>query len=126
MKTIEIQGRQYVPVAERVKEFHVKYPKGRIETEILSNTDKSIVFKAVVILGDELPLRSFTGHSQAEWGKGRMGAVALEVCETSAVGRALGFANIGLIDGIASADEMNKASNIKKVTRVLDSEDAPF
>jgi hypothetical protein len=37
-----------------------------------------------------------------------MGGVALEVAETSAVGRALGFASIGLIDGIASADEMRK------------------
>ena len=37
-----------------------------------------------------------------------MGDVALEIAETSAIGRALGFANIGLIDGIASADEMRK------------------
>lgn len=33
-----------------------------------------------------------------------------EVAETSAVGRALGFANYGLIDGIASADEVVKAT----------------
>ena len=37
--------------------------------------------------------------------------VAVEVAETSAIGRALGFANIGLIDGIASADEMRKVGN---------------
>ena len=35
----------------------------------------------------------------------------LENCETSAVGRALGFVGIGSVDSIASADEMNKAIN---------------
>ena len=34
---------------------------------------------------------------------------ALENCETSAVGRALGFMGIGVIESIASADEVNKA-----------------
>ena len=50
-----------------------------------------------------------------------MGDVALEIAETSAIGRALGFADIGLIDGIASADEMRK---VKKVAD--DDEDVPF
>ncbi len=35
-----------------------------------------------------------------------------EVAETSAVGRALGFAGYGIIEGIASADEMVKATLI--------------
>jgi hypothetical protein len=54
-----------------------------------------------------------------------MGAVALEVAETSAIGRALGFANIGLLDGIASADEMRKS---KQPSKVADDDDdgAPF
>jgi hypothetical protein len=63
--------------------------------------------------------KTFTGHSQAVYGKGMMGDVALEIAETSAVGRALGFANIGLIDGIASADEMRKVKSV-------DAEDLPF
>ena len=48
-----------------------------------------------------------------------MGGVALEVAETSAVGRALGFANIGLIDGIASADEMRKVGKKSKEDEFL-------
>ena len=35
----------------------------------------------------------------------------LENCETSAVGRALGFVGIGSVDSIASGDEVNKAIN---------------
>ena len=106
MNTIKIKGKEYVPVVERVKEFHRLYPKGWIETQIREeSTDSKIIVLAKVWIDDQ---RFFTGLSQAEWGKGHMGDVALEVAETSAIGRALGFANIGLLDGIASADEIRK------------------
>lgn len=117
MKTINIKGKEYVPVVERVKEFHKLYPEGDIETNIISNTESRVIVKAIVRLGVPKRLpdtacgyegRVFTGYSQSEWHKGMMGNVALEVAETSAIGRALGFANIGLLDGIASADEMRK------------------
>lgn len=106
MKTINIKGKEYVPVVERVKEAHRLDDTVSIVTEVVSNDDKRVVVRADVRFNG----RTFTGHSQAEWGKGLMGAVALEVAETSAIGRALGFANIGLLDGIASADEMRKAN----------------
>lgn len=119
MKTINIKGKEYTPVVERVKEFHKLYPQGEITTEIIQTPDLNrIIVKATVRVGTTSQI--YTGHSQAEWGKGMMGAVALEVAETSAIGRALGFANIGLIDGIASADEM------RKVGKQEDTEDLPF
>ena len=120
MKTINIKGKEYVPVVERVKEFHKLYPESEIETFVVSNDEKRIVVTATVKIHGELTQKTFTGHSQAEWGKGMMGGVALEVAETSAIGRALGFANIGLIDGIASADEM------RKVGKSNDDEGVPF
>lgn len=120
MKTINIKGKEYVPVVERVKEFHRLHPTGWIETKIHENsTPEKIIVIAKVWLDDK---RFFCGASQAEWGKGMMGGVALEVAETSAIGRALGFANIGLIDGIASADEMRKVGK----SLPEDNEDVPF
>lgn len=131
MKTINIKGKEYVPVVERIKEFHVQYPKGWIETHALSlgeermlsedakeifKNDKRVSILAKVHTGDG---RIFTGHSQAVYKTGMMGDVALEIAETSAIGRALGFANIGLIDGIASADEMRKVGK-------NDESDLPF
>lgn len=104
MKTINIKGKEYAPVVERVKEAHAQDKELSIETEVVEFGNRVSV-KAIVIFKG----KKFTGHSQAPYGKGMMGEVALEVAETSAVGRALGFANIGLIDGIASADEMRKA-----------------
>lgn len=128
MKTINIKGKEYVPAVERVKEFHKLYPKGSITTEIVSTDDKRVVVKATVTLmfksdtSEWVYDQKFTGYSQAEWGKGMMGAVALEVAETSAVGRALGFANIGLIDSIASSDEMSKVGKPMKIIRKIGEE----
>lgn len=120
MKTINIKGKEYVPVVERVKEAHRLDPEVSITTEIVGDGPfdsaiPRIVIKATVVFKG----KTFTGHSQAVYGEGRMGDVALEVAETSAIGRALGFANIGLLDGIASADEMRK---VKKVDDNIDEE----
>ena len=112
MKTIQIKGRDYVQVVERVKEAHRLDPEVSITTEVISSDPSRISVKATVVFKG----KTFTGHSQAEWGKGMMGGVALEVAETSAIGRALGFANIGLLDGIASADEMRKVSKVVRTT----------
>jgi hypothetical protein len=126
MKTINIKGKEYVPVVERVKELHKLFPEATIKTEITHNDDKRVIVKATVNIrfdGEGFVDKIFTGHSQAEWGKGLMGGVALEVAETSAIGRALGFANIGLLDGIASADEMRK---VKAPTKEEDLDEPPF
>lgn len=112
MKTINIKGKEYVPVVERVKEAHNLHKDLEIITEIVevaTAEDQRTGVKATIKFGG----KTFTGHSQALYGVGMMGDVALEIAETSAIGRALGFANIGLIDGIASADEMRKVKKQK-------------
>ncbi len=116
MKTINIKGKEYVPVVERVKEAHAQDKEVSITTEVIGDGSERVAVKATVIFKG----KTFTGHSQAVYGKGMMGDVALEIAETSAIGRALGFANIGLLDGIASADEMRKV----KKTDVLDYKDS--
>jgi hypothetical protein len=119
MKTINIKGKEYVPVVERVKEAHLQDKELSITTEIIGEDINRVVVKATIVFKG----KTFTGHSQAVYGKGMMGDVALEIAETSAIGRALGFANIGLLDGIASADEMRKVSKPKGV---VEQEDVPF
>jgi hypothetical protein len=120
MKTIKIKGKEYVPVVERVKEAHTLDEKVSITTEVVDYGLSRVSVKATVVFKGQ----TFTGHSQAEWGKGMMGEVALEVAETSAIGRALGFANIGLLDGIASADEMRKVK--AKAVPLADGEEDDF
>lgn len=110
-KAIDIRGKKYVQVSSRVIFFNETYPKGSIHTEWISSEPEMVVIKATVYPdGHGLGTRSFTAYSQATWGDGMVNkTAALENAETSAVGRALGFMGIGVIDSIASIDEINKA-----------------
>lgn len=115
LKTVKIGEKDYVMVDTRVKEFHRLYPNGMIETKLISYTEGVVVFKAKAIPDVAKPDRYFTGYSQERIGEGMINKTsALENGETSAVGRALGFAGIGIVEGIASADEINKAINADK------------
>lgn len=95
-------------VKDRIVAFNELYPKGSILTEIIKNDEKSVVVLAEVCPDAEKTARVFTGHSEA-FRTGNMGDVAVEVAETSAVGRALAMLGIGIIDSVASADEMKKS-----------------
>ena len=106
---VDIKGKKYVLVSDRVVYFNEQYKDGSIETELVSDwNDPLVVVKATVSPDGK---RKFTGYSQATVGDGYINKTsALENAETSAVGRALGFMGIGVIESIASADELNKAS----------------
>lgn len=112
-KAIDIKGKEYVLVSDRVIYFNETYPTGAIETQLISEPNaEMVVIKAIVIPDISQPQRRFTGYSQATWGDGYINKTsALENCETSAVGRALSFMGIGVIYSIASVDEINKANS---------------
>jgi len=99
---LQIHGNTYVTVAERVTESHEKNEELSITTEILK--DIPVVIKATVTTKKGV----FTGISAANPDKAIEKMNPYEVAETSAVGRALGFAGYGSVDSIASADEINK------------------
>lgn len=116
-KAIDIKGKKYVLVADRVLYFNDQYPKGSITTELVTNpSDELVVIKATIHPdGWQIGARTFTAYSQAKWGDGYINKTsALENAETSAVGRALAFMGIGVLEsGIASADEIQKATTAK-------------
>lgn len=104
--SIKIHGKEYVTVAERVVQFHdldLNDLEKSITTEVISHTP--VVIKATVKIGDNV----YTGISAANPDKTIEKQSPYEVAETSAVGRALGFAGFGIVEGIASKDEINKA-----------------
>jgi hypothetical protein len=108
---IQIHGKNYVTVAERVHEAHMSMKFVGLNTEVLS--DKPVVIKATVYVIDDHGMKvSFTGISAANPDKSIEKMSPYEVAETSAVGRALGFAGYGVVDSIATADEMVKASTV--------------
>lgn len=109
-KAINIKGKQYVLVADRVIYFNEEYPNGAIQTDY-KMIENMFIVTAVVIPDTKEPARRFIDHSQAVIGDGMVNkTAALENASTSAVGRALSYMGIGVIDSIASVDEINKAT----------------
>ena len=108
MRTIEIRGKQYTPVSERVKEFHDKFPDFVVISELLSLDENSVVMKATVYDPDGKIVA--VGHAQEDRGSSNINKTSyVENCETSAVGRALGMFGIGIDASMASADEVANA-----------------
>lgn len=107
-KTVDIKGKEYVEVNERVKYFVREYAGWSIETELLSNVDGICVFKATI--KDENGRIMATGHAYEKESSSFINKTSyIENCETSAVGRALGFLGIGIDTSIASSDEVANA-----------------
>lgn len=111
LPTINIKGSEYTLVKDRVIFFNQTYPNGSINCELVSPFDSElVVVKAIVVPDCDKPNRTFTDYSQAKWGDGYINKTsALENASTSAVGRALAMMGIGVIESIASVDEINKA-----------------
>jgi hypothetical protein len=116
-KAIKIQGKEYVLVADRIIYFNHNYENGSITTQLVSDpTSDHIIVKATV-KPNANEQREFTGYSQAVVGQGYINKTsALENAETSAVGRALAMMGIGVIDSVASVDEVKKAE-LSKTTQ---------
>jgi hypothetical protein len=110
-KAINIKGKSYVLVSDRVIFFNENFMDGCITTELIRWEEDTIVIKATVYPeGVGVGKRFFTGYAQETVGDGYINKTsALENAETSAVGRALGFMGIGVIDGVCSVDEIRKA-----------------
>lgn len=118
-KAVDIKGKKYVLVSDRILYFNETYPNGSITTELISDPNADmVVMKATAIPDITKPERKFTGYSQATWGEGFINKTsALENCETSCVGRCLSMMGIGVIDSIASVDEIKKAEIQSGMTR---------
>lgn len=107
MESINIKGKEYITVNERVKEFRKLHPQGQILTSILANADSQVMFKAEVVIEG---VTVATGHAYEKEGSSFINKTSyIENCETSAIGRALGMYGIGIDTSLASADEVKNA-----------------
>lgn len=99
--------KDYVDVAERLREFYEKHPSGRVTTAIVEMTDKRVVVRAEAFRAADAVVPAGVGHS----GLAIPGVTPytrgseLENAETSAIGRALVAAGLAS-KRVASADEV--------------------
>jgi len=104
-KTTPIKGKDYVQVNERVKAFRKLIPEGSIVTDIISMSSDSVCIKATILSVDGRVLA--TGLASEDKAASMINKTSyIENCETSAVGRALGFMGIGIDASICSAEEL--------------------
>ena len=108
LKAMDIKGKDYIPVNERIKAFRMIYPRGQIYTEIIGLADGVCTMKCTVF-DDEGKILA-TGHGQEKEGSTFINKTSyVENCETSCIGRALGAVGIGLDNGFASYEEVANA-----------------
>ena len=129
-KAIKFKGSDYVQVKDRVlylaNEYEWRYS---IQTEYeYFETNKTWVVKATLTIWDKehKEFCVYNGIAQEiEWTSFINKTSALENAETSAIGRACAMAWIGVIDSIASIDEINKATN-RNINIEKEKADTPF
>lgn len=122
IKTIDIKGKEYSEVNQRIKAFRMVYPDGIIDTELLSNENGVCIFKAQVgYYEDDIDgcVRWLgTGYAYEKEDSSFINKTSyIENCETSAVGRALGMAGFGIDVSVASAEEVYNAMQNQEVTQ---------
>ena len=118
LKSVNIKGKEYVEVNERLRYFRSTYPNYSLTSEVLEKTDKSILILASIINEDGRVIAN--GMAEEEKGSTFINKTSyVENCETSAWGRALANFGIGLDTSVASADEVQNAIVNKEQKGVL-------
>ena len=118
IKTVDVKGKDYAEVNQRIKAFRSLVPNGSIETEIISVENGVVIMKAVIRNEDGAILG--VGHAYEKENSTFINKTSyIENCETSAVGRALGMCGFGIDTSVASYEEVANAmqNQVEKPTK---------
>ena len=117
LKTVNISGKQYVEVSERLKHFRSNYPGYSLLSEVVDINDTTITIKATILDDKQNPMAS--GIAQEVKGSSFINKTSyVENCETSAWGRALANFGIGMDAAVASYNEVANAKLNQSNTKV--------
>ena len=110
---INIHGKQYATVAQRLQEFRKRYPLAQITTHLEKDEDNIVIFSCAIWI-DGVVIA--TGWAEEVRGSSNINKTsALENAESSSLGRALAFMGYGIDGSIASAEEVENAIEIQAV-----------
>ena len=114
MKTVNIKGKEYVTVNERLKYFRENYEGWRLLSKIEHLEDGMVVIRAVIANPDGERVASGIAYEKA--GSSFINKTSyVENCETSAWGRALANFGIGIDASVASAQEVRNAVDQQRI-----------
>jgi DNA-binding transcriptional regulator YbjK len=111
----------YEPVENRITSFWLKFPAGRIITSIVAVDEKMIVMKAEIYTDREDQRPATVDFAQEYIGGSKLTMNSwLEVCATSAIGRALADLDFVKTKGKRpSREEMRKAVPEPKTSKLV-------
>jgi hypothetical protein len=112
MKSVNIKGKEYITVNERLIFFRSQpqYKGWRISEDVVSLDEKEGLFKVTIINLEGFEMA--VAHAQEYRDSSYINKTSfVENGFTSALGRALGYLGIGIDTAIASADEVQTAVN---------------
>lgn len=112
MKSVNIKGKEYITVNERLIFFRTQpqYKGWRISEDVVSLDEKEGLFKVTIINPEGFEMA--VAHAQEYRDSSYINKTSfVENGFTSALGRALGYLGIGIDTAIASADEVQTAVN---------------
>nr|BAR31923.1 putative recombinase [uncultured Mediterranean phage uvMED] len=123
--TVNIKGKKYSTVNERLKHLLQYFPEARFNEEILFHDNERVIVKTELYIGDTI----FSVGTAEEWRNSSFinKTSALENCSSSALGRCL--AAFGLSGSeYASAEELvnalnNQSTNTQSTTKKVSIED---
>ena len=119
IKTIDIRGKEYAEVPQRVAAFRKLFPNGSLTSEIVHLADGMVVIKATAC--DENGNVLATGHAYEKENSTFINRTSyIENAETSAWGRCLSAISLGSDKSMASAEEV---LNAQKQQLVMDEEE---
>lgn len=104
---------EYITVHERIEKFYAKWPAGRILTSIVEHSAETgfILMRAEVYREADEAMPAATGHAYELRSAGHVQQGSyVEVCETSAVGRALALLGFEVRRGVASREEVERGA----------------
>lgn len=100
---IQLQGRDYLPVAARVVWARRDHPAWSIVTEPVSIGDA--VYMRATVLDDNDRVLATAHKAVRPGGRGAVGQYPVEAAETGAIGRALGLCGYGTLAGDLGEDD---------------------
>lgn len=119
--------KDYVEVNKRIEMFWAKYPNGRIDTHILSWENGLVIMKASAYNDINSIHPSAVGHAyEIENSSYITKTSVLEVCETSAVGRALANMGFEIKKSVASKEEVQRAMELQEEMQADKTKDPAF
>lgn len=129
LKGIDVKGKNYIEVNQRIKAFRMLYPEGTIETEIIQqdtyrflDEETNVILMKATIKNEEGKILA-TGTAYEKENSSFINRTSfVENAETSCIGRALAICGIGIDTSIASAEEVLNAINnqdkLKLIARI--------